>query len=1851
MISRLRALLLLLLLAAFAPSLRAQTAVPTEAAVLRTEGLRSTNHQGAFRGAVRLPDDTLVLLYDQEDGLRLLRTDRRAQTILSEAHQGSAGDHGLAITTDPAGNIYVAGTSFGGTLTGTPGAAYPASVDASSNPFVAAFDANLQSTFLTFLGAGHSSVTGIAATKDAVFITGSTFSSSFPASSGSLQTAAPADVLSGAGYVASFSTVGGGLRYATFLDGLTGGSTPTAITAESSDVVYIAGSTADPTFPSVAALEPVMAGPVSGFFCKLAADGQSLLFSTFIPGDGLSSVALDSASDTLLATGDLAPGKFPILRANAAISAIPYQSLLRLSTDGQTVRSSVLLAPGTQSFVTPGPGGTAWVTGELSIPLGPLWQKHGSGDAFLFHLTADDQIDQAVRLGGNATSNAAFATLSTTLAAPVLSADATRITVPGTVQASTAPSLRSAQAFDLAFTPGISTLLPNDVVDLLPTTCPSGSDCSGSAGLLAQFELTTAQASLTLDTGDLPNITVRNTGPVPAMALSVTGSGLAIDSNCPQSLAALSQCTAKLGGSTSGTITVASTSAATLTSPVVLPASSAPPLAFGLAELDFGVVTASASPATRTITVSNLSSSPQAFSSAPDALLTGAPFTLSEIGSTCAGPATAHILAAQATCTVTVGLSASPLPKNDGPVSAFWRLGTRELPVTGFTQAATLSVSAAGIDFGPQPATNTPRTPRTVFLSNAGPDPISHTTVSLPASSPFAVLDGCPSALAPGSVCPLTLTYAPPGTPTFDTATLSLDQGLSVVITGEVLPVAASSISASAPLAATPDALTFASPVQVTQQSKETQTLRLENTSAAPVPISISVLGDFLLNNRCPAMLAPQAICSVSLSFAPTQPGTRLGLVLVTTLPGALPTSVPLSGSATPLFTSNNGTFDLGSTTVLEPTTAWLQIQGSFSALSATVSAPDVRVAFLAGDGAGHGTLPASAFSQTVSAACIQCWLAVQYTPQQPGVLATTLQLSSGNGQSTALALTGTAVAASGLVLTPPLGTMPATSVGSTSAPVTLTLTNLTSTAFPVSRSQIVTTGDFSVVAQQPTEPACSGTLQPTASCPIQVAFTPSQSGLRTGSLTVASSSGSVTARLQAVATPAGSALGTPAATSPTSLVTLFPTQADFGPQPIGALSLLRQFQLTNASASTLNIRLSASQNFVLAQASPCPSLPSHSSCVFSVGFAPETAGLLTGAVTVSAVAPGSAASTQTMLYLRGFGTSEGRLSVDAGLDPMHPADFGSVLSGDTAGRILTLTNAGSTPLNVRRLTSTTPFHLSTDCTRTLGSAESCNVTLTYAAVNQLASSALQVSRTDRGTLLIESDADASPTSVYLTGTALPSPADPGAQANALPVFSLSAGALTSPNTAPGTTSTAQSVTLTNSGSVPIRLLALLPPDAYTASSNCGTVQPQATCDISLTFTPGQNTPSPSVSALGVVTDGATALEYVSLLGVSSASVFKLDPDSLSFAPTALGSSTRQTGTLTNTTLLPISLSVTPPSGDFAFMPGECGTAAQIALLAGQSCTFSVVFTPTLAGARSATLTVTGDSPATTRALPLQGTGLAGTLQASPASVDFGNVPLTTSAFSSVTLSNSGNAPLGPLAFSPSGSGASAFAFTSACPDAGLAPGASCTVRLQFTPAGAGTSTASLSVASTDPSSPLQILLTGTGTEPPGFSLSVNGASTASAAIASGETARFPLTLAAQGGYAGRVNLTCTAISPARNATFSLADTTLTLEGQTSTSSASLTTLSGISSAASALLLPLAGLLFRPHRSRKGRRLASAMILAGFGMLALCAGCGHGPGYAGNPYTPPGTYTYQITATAQTGNPISSSVTLSVTVH
>jgi hypothetical protein len=141
------------------PSLHAQTVS------LALAGLRSVGNQGQFNGIQADASGNLILLLDQQDGVRLLKTDPTATTLLAQAHLGSQGDSGLALARDPAGNIYVTGTSTSGTLAGTSGAAFPAASGTSTNSFVAKFDSSLNLAFVTFTGSGRMSATAMAATQ------------------------------------------------------------------------------------------------------------------------------------------------------------------------------------------------------------------------------------------------------------------------------------------------------------------------------------------------------------------------------------------------------------------------------------------------------------------------------------------------------------------------------------------------------------------------------------------------------------------------------------------------------------------------------------------------------------------------------------------------------------------------------------------------------------------------------------------------------------------------------------------------------------------------------------------------------------------------------------------------------------------------------------------------------------------------------------------------------------------------------------------------------------------------------------------------------------------------------------------------------------------------------------------------------------------------------------------------------------------------------------------------------------------------------------------------------------------------------------------------------------------------------------------------------------------------------------------------------------------------------------------------------------------------------------------------------------------------------------------------------
>ena len=417
-------------LALAASRLNAQTTGPQQ---LVFAGLRASTNPSSqtaqFNAVQSDANGNLYLLLDQKDGVRLLKTDPTATNILVQTQIGAAGDIGLVMALDPAGNIVVAGTTTSGNIVATSGAAFPSPTDTTTNGFIGKFDQNLNPIFITYTGATRISVTGVAATNDAVFVTGSIFGSGLPVTPSAIVQSPTSGSLQN-GFVERFNAAGTTLIYATYLSGQNGNTAPAALTVDTGDNAYIAGYTTSSGYPTLNALIPDIIpdtpNTTSGFLTKLTPAGDGITFSTFIPGAGLTSLAIDTSTQTLLASGSIALGQFPIANVSTPLVNTTYQTLLRLPLDGSTVLSSTLLTPGTQSTLTPAPGSAVWIAGTLTTPasLLPLTPLSEIGNSYALRVTAQNTIDQTLRLGGLPTTNPTFASAPITLTS--LTADAQR---------------------------------------------------------------------------------------------------------------------------------------------------------------------------------------------------------------------------------------------------------------------------------------------------------------------------------------------------------------------------------------------------------------------------------------------------------------------------------------------------------------------------------------------------------------------------------------------------------------------------------------------------------------------------------------------------------------------------------------------------------------------------------------------------------------------------------------------------------------------------------------------------------------------------------------------------------------------------------------------------------------------------------------------------------------------------------------------------------------------------------------------------------------------------------------------------------------------------------------------------------------------------------------------------------------------------------------------------------------------------------------------------------------------------------------------------------------------------------
>ena len=344
--------------------------------------------------------------------------------------------------------------------------------------------------------------------------------------------------------------------------------------------------------------------------------------------------------------------------------------------------------------------------------------------------------------------------------------------------------------------------------------------------------------------------------------------------------------------------------------------------------------------------------------------------------------------------------------------------------------------------------------------------------------------------------------------------------------------------------------------------------------------------------------------------------------------------------------------------------------------------------------------------------------------------------------------------------------------------------------------------------------------------------------------------------------------------------------------------------------------------------------------------------------------------------------------------------------------------------------------------------------------------------------------------------------ANPGVTAGTL-TATVSAASLAFAATTVGGTSPVQSVTLSNTGTTALSLTSIASNSTLfrISGGTCaagGSIAAGANCTVTMTFNPAAAGAASGTLTFTHNANPATNTVALSGTGIAAAApIAGAAPATLTFASTTVGVTTAaQTVTLSNTGNAALALSaIASSSPAFVVSGGSCASGGSVS--AGSNCTVMLSFKPTAAGAASGTLTFSHNASPNISTVALSGTGAAAAPIASltPSALSFAQVLASTSSNQTVTLSNTGLAPLAISTIGIGGAQASEFARAAAstCANGGsIAPGASCSVLINFTPTAAGARSASLSIAHNATGSPSLVTLSGTGTSTPQPVISVN---------------------------------------------------------------------------------------------------------------------------------------------------------------
>jgi hypothetical protein len=301
----------------------------------------------------------------------------------------------------------------------------------------------------------------------------------------------------------------------------------------------------------------------------------------------------------------------------------------------------------------------------------------------------------------------------------------------------------------------------------------------------------------------------------------------------------------------------------------------------------------------------------------------------------------------------------------------------------------------------------------------------------------------------------------------------------------------------------------------------------------------------------------------------------------------------------------------------------------------------------------------------------------------------------------------------------------------------------------------------------------------------------------------------------------------------------VFPSQGvgtTSGPQSLtlanpGAVSFAVTSIVTSGDFSTTN---------------DCPAMLSPAAtCTISVTFSPTQTGSESGSITLT---DGTRSSPQTIV-LSGTGVNGPFL-----VQSTSSLSFGTISVGSSSGpSVVTISNTGNAALQFTSIAitgaNTSDFTQANTCGSSLAAGGICTISVTF-------------SPTDTGfrtaSVTIKDNAPGSPHSISLSGT------------GTAPKASLSVSSLTFASQIVNTTSTAQTVTLTNTGNVDLTISSISASGDFAQTNTCGTsVSAGSSCPISTTFTP---TGAGTRSEMLTITDNAAGSpQTVSLSGTGTA--------------------------------------------------------------------------------------------------------------------------------------------------------------------------------------------------------------------------------------------------------------------------------------------------------------------------------------------------------------------------------------------